>query len=273
MKTNEIQIRSVLTGLIVSLCLASASAQSVKPVKIFLLGGQSNMAGQLKEYWADVESPYKDPFPQIQLWHNKRNQWAALAPTHRLGPEISFGHAIAKALPDDEVRLVKYAANGTALYNDWAPTDGPCYVGFMKAAQGALADLEANQVPYEIVGMLWLQGESDALENMGAEYEKNLSAFITHMRTEFKTPEMPFIIARVRDFYGEGAQAAMVRDAQQSLSETMLQVAWFDTDDCGALINGGHYALPGVIEIGNRFAATYMETISETKNPWWKLWN
>jgi hypothetical protein len=269
----KITIHSILTGLLVSLCVASASAQSTKPVKVFLLGGQSNMAGQLKEYWADVESPYKDPFPQIQLWHNKRNLWAPLAPSHRLGPEIAFGHAIAKALPDDEVRLVKYAINGTALYNDWAPTTGPHYIGFMAAVQGALADLEAKQVPYEIAGMLWLQGESDAVENMGAEYEQNLAAFIAQMRSEFKTPEMPFIIARVRDFYGKGAQANRVRDAQQALSEKTKHIAWFDTDDCGPLINGGHYALPGVIKIGNRFAATYMETISETKNPWWKLWN
>jgi hypothetical protein len=263
-----------LTGLLVSLCVASASvsAQHAKPVKIFLLGGQSNMAGQLKEYWADVQSPYKDPLPQIQRWQNKRNQWAPLAPTHRLGPEIAFGHVIAKALPNDDVRLVKYAINGTALYDDWAPTTGPCYIGFMAAAQGALADLEAMQVPYEIAGMLWLQGESDAVETMGSAYEQNLAAFIVHMRSEFNTPEMPFIIARVRDFYGKGAQAKMVRDAQQALAETMPQVAWFDTDDCGTLINGGHYALPGTIEIGNRFAQSYMEIVSETKKPWWAFW-
>ena len=108
MKINK-NIYNALTGLIVSLCVASASAsaEGARPVKIFLLGGQSNMAGQLKEYWADVQSPYKDPFPKIQLWQNKRSQWVPLAPSHRLGPEIAFGHAIAKALPDEEVRLVK----------------------------------------------------------------------------------------------------------------------------------------------------------------------
>ena len=260
-------VHHVVTGFLASLCVAGVSAQSAKPVKIFLLGGQSNMAGQLKEYWADVQPPYKDPFPKIQIWQTKRSRWVPLAPTHRLGPEISFGHAIAKALPDDEVRLVKYAANGTALYNDWAPTDGPQYIGFMTAAQGALADLETNRVPYEIAGMLWLQGESDAAENMGAEYEKNLAAFIAHMRTEFKTPEMPFIIARVRDFYGKGPQAELVREAQQALAEKMPHVAWFDTDDLNPLVNGGHYDLTGATEIGNRFAETYMETITATNNP------
>lgn len=257
-------IYSVLTGLIASFCLtgASASAAPEKPIKIFLLGGQSNMAGQLKEYWANVQSPYKDPFPQIQRWQNKRNQWAPLAPTHRLGPEIGFGHAIAKALPEDEVRLVKYAANGTALYNDWAPTEGPQYLGFMQAAQSALANLEAQQIPYEIAGMLWLQGESDAKEQMGAAYEANLAAFIQKMRFEFNTPEMPFIIARVRNFYGKGEQAQMVRSAQQSLGQKIRFVAWFDTDDLNPLVNGGHYGLAGTLEIGKRFAQSYLETVT-----------
>ena len=257
-------IYRILTGFIASLCLtgASVSAEIDKPIKIFLLSGQSNMAGQLKEYWADVQSPYKDPFPQIQLWHNKRKQWGSLAPTHRLGPEIGFGHAIAKAFPNEDVRLVKYAINGTALYNDWAPTDGSCYIGFMAAAQGALANLEAKQLPYEIVGMLWLQGESDAVEKMGAEYEQNLSAFIEHMRSTFNTPEMPFILARVRNFYGKGEQAQMVRTAQQALAEQMPNVAWFDTDDLNPLVNGGHYGLAGTLEIGKRFAETYLDTVT-----------
>lgn len=264
----RIPIRNILTGLLVSfsLAIASLSAEQAKPIKVFLLGGQSNMAGQLKEYWADVQSPYKDPFPQIQLWHNKRNQWAPLAPTHRLGPEIGFGHAIAKWLPNEDVRLVKYAMNGTALYNYWAPTGGPGYVGFIATVQAALADLDAKQLPYDIAGMLWLQGESDAAENMGAEYEQNLSAFIEHMRSEFKTPEMPFILARVRNYYGKGEQAQMVRAAQQSLAEQMPQVTWFDTDDLNPLVNGGHYSLAGTLEIGKRFAQSYLETVSETEH-------
>jgi hypothetical protein len=137
----------------------------------------------------------------------------------------------------------------------------------MAAAQGALADLEAKQLPYEIVGMLWLQGESDAVEKMGAEYEQNLSAFIEHMRSTFNTPEMPFIIARVRDHYGKGEQAQMVRTAQQSLAEQIPNVAWFDTDDLNPLVNGGHYGLAGTLEIGKRFAAAYMETLGSSGQP------
>jgi lysophospholipase L1-like esterase len=237
--------------------------KNTKPVKVFLLGGQSNMVGQY--YKGGLKPPYSEPFAKVKIWCYKRGKWMPVAPTHRVGPDVSFGHAIAKALPDENIRLIKYAINGTSLYKQWAPTTGPMYIGFMKAAKGALADLENKQVPYKIAGMLWLQGESDAVDKKGAAYEKNLSAFIKHMREKFKSPDMPFIIARVRNFYGKGAQAQMVRKAQQDLAEKMKNVAWFDTDDLNPLINGGHYNLPNTIEIGNRFAGKYTEISSKSK--------
>ena len=214
---------------------------------------------------ADLKAPYNVPFPEIKIWQAKTNQWSALAPASQFGPELSFGHAMAKAFPNDDIRLVKYAANGTALYNDWAPTTGAQYVAFMDTVKGALADLDAGNVKYDIAGMLWLQGESDAKEYKGKDYKNNLLAFIEHIRAKFKTPEMPFIIARVRDFYGKGAQAGMVRDAQESVAQSTKYVAWFDTDDCGQLIKGGHYGSAGLIEIGNRFASQYVAMVGKTK--------
>ena len=251
----------ILASLTYSL-LSAIPPQPAQTVKIFLLGGQSNMAGQLKEYWVELNSPYKDPFPAVPRWHNKAHKWIPLAPTHRFGPEVAFGHSIMQAMPDQQIRLIKYAINGTALYNDWKPNEGPQYNGFMQAAQSALANLEAQQIPYEIAGMLWLQGESDANEQMGAAYEANLAAFIQKMRSEFKTPEMPFIIARVRNFYGKGEQAHMVRSAQQKLAQKMPMVAYFDTDDLNPLVNGGHYGMPGTIEIGKRFTAAYLKILT-----------
>lgn len=259
--TSKNACRLVLAILANSL-LSAHPLQPENTVKIFLLGGQSNMAGQLKEYWAKLNSPYKDPFPAVPRWHNKARKWIPLAPTHRFGPEVAFGHSIIQAMPNQQIRLIKYAINGTALYNDWKPDEGPQYNGFMQAAQSALANLEAQQIPYEIAGMLWLQGESDAKEQMGAAYEANLTAFILKMRSEFKTPDMPFIIARVRNFYGKGEQAHMVRSAQEKLAQKLPMVAYFDTDDLNPLVNGGHYNMESTIEIGKRFAAAYMKIIT-----------
>ncbi|MDD7985321.1 DUF1961 family protein [Lentisphaera marina] len=225
------------------------------PIKVFLLAGQSNMVGQV--YGGGLNAPYNQAYSKVKTWDYRRNKWVALAPAYRIGPEIGFGHAITKVLPDDDIRLVKYAANGTNLYKKWAPSTGRQYINFMKASYGALADLENKKIPYEITGMLWLQGESDGKEQKGAEYKKNLSNFIKDIRLRFNSPNMPFIIARVRNFYGKGKEAQLVRKAQADLAQEMASVACFDTDDLNPLINGGHYNLENTITIGQRFAQNF----------------
>ena len=42
----------------------------------------------------------------------------------------------------------------------------------MATAKAALADLDAAKTKYSVSGMLWVQGESDAKEEMGKDYKK-----------------------------------------------------------------------------------------------------
>lgn len=240
-------------------------AEESKTVKVFFLGGQSNMLGKGGET-KELPPYYQLPHSKIKIWVAKTKKWKPLAPEGRsFGPEISFGHAMAKAFPNDDIRLVKYAANGTALYNDWAPTQGAQYVSFMRTMRGALNNLRSKNTEVEVAGMLWLQGESDAQEMKGGEYKKNLLAFIKHMRLEFYNWKMPFVIARVRNFYGRGIQAQMVREAQVEVANETEYVAWFDTDDSGKLIKGGHYTSDGLIKIGKNFSAKYIYMINTAK--------
>jgi len=146
------------------------------------------------------------------------------------------------------------------LYGDWkpAPNPGPQYTQFMTDARNALAKLDNDGVDYEIAGMLYLQGETDAFDQKGALYEANLRAFIADMRTQFAKPDLLFIIARVRDFYGTAAQSNLVRAAQVTIADDTANVEWFDTDTFNPLVNGGHYGTAGQLEIGNAFADTYL---------------
>lgn len=236
-------------------------------IKVFLLGGQSNMEGA-DQAWK-LQPPYSEPLPGVLVWNRKTNQWSPLSPANanvkdNFGPEISFGHDMAEAFPGDDIRLIKYAVSGTALYNDWSPAlPGEQYTGFMNTARAALADLEAAKREYEIAAMLWLQGESDAVEDMADSYEHNLVGFIAHMRAQFKTPEMPFILARVLGHYGrKTGQATIVREVQVRIASADKNAAWFDTDDC-TLINEGHYDAAGLVEIGHRFAREYRRSRRE----------
>jgi len=65
----------------------------------------------------------RHPWSPEPPWQPQEMLWQPLAPEvvntkGRFGPEIYFGHTIAEARPGDDIRLVKYASSGTALYDD-----------------------------------------------------------------------------------------------------------------------------------------------------------
>ena len=143
----------------------------------------------------------------------------------------------------------------------------PQYKQFMKTAQAAIANLDKEGVKHEIAGMLWMQGESDAHENQAETYDKNMRNFIAHMREQFKTPEMRFVIARVKDFYGgKTGQAKIVRDAQVDIAKSTEGVEWFDTDDY-PMANSGHYNGEGLIMMGKDFAKALPLKESPSSSP------
>ena len=226
--------------------------------RVFLLAGQSNMNGL--GVAAELEAPYNKPPAGVKIWN--KGGWQDLGPgihtqSTMFGPEIAFGHAIRKAYPDDDIYLIKYAAGGTALYNDWSPEDGPQYKQFMAVTRVALKNLRKAKIDVSIDGMMWMQGESDAFEGKGEAYEANLTAFIQHMREVLKAKKLPFVLARIRTHYDNPpGNNAMVRKAQVKVAESMKSVAWFDTDKYD-MRDPGHYNTQGQIDLGKGFASHY----------------
>jgi hypothetical protein len=234
--------------------------------RVFLLGGQSNMAGVGTN--SQLAPPYIAPQTDVRFWGGAfgTNHWVDLAPgfgntASQFGPEISFGRALKDAYPNDDVYLIKYAVSGTALYNDWAPPSGPQYTNFVNTVAAALADLDTKGGDYQIAGMLWMQGESDALEGQGAAYETNLRNFIADMRTRFGEPDLPFLIGRITTYYGDATNNTAVRNAQVIVAGDTPHVEWFDTDGFSPGSPGSpadHYDTAGQIQLGQAFAASYV---------------
>jgi len=152
-------------GLIVALALTlcAHAAPHDRPVKVFILAGQSNMAGQavvdldgehynngkgtLKAIMADPAKAdrfrhLKDETggwrvrDDVRVWF-KPGQGAlrsgpltigftAYEGRHHFGPELQFGHVLGDSL-DNDVLLIKVAWGGKSLYADFRPpsSDGP----------------------------------------------------------------------------------------------------------------------------------------------------
>ena len=235
-----------------------------QPLKVFLLAGQSNMMGQ---YANKSGLPTELQNPQEAVILRADGTWTALQPgrnaatTNDFGPEITFGRDMAAAWPDQNIALVKFGVGSTTLADDWNPDNpGAQYTALLNAVNAAMAELSVGY-DAEIAGMLWMQGESDALDLAKAQaYETNLKNFVESVREDLGVGELPFVIGQISDAsawtYGSIVQQAQA-DAAQALPFTLM----ISTADLSLLNN--HYDAAGQMALGSRFANAMLALIPE----------
>lgn len=247
---------------------SDATATSVQDVKVFLLGGQSNMAGVGLNN--DLPAPYNAPQAAVNFWNGA---WVPTAPgfgnqSTQFGPEIMFARMLSNALQGADVRLVKYGVSGSNLAVQWNPATGPLYAAFRAKVNAALADLSARGLNYRVEGMIWMQGESDALNAAYADsYAANLSNLIATVRSEFGSPDMPFVMGRILPYFDSTPPGgnAIVRAAQVAVGTAHTNVTWFNTDTCQmASYNSGHYDAVGQLDLGGLFAHHMLQTMQHS---------
>jgi alpha-galactosidase len=205
-----------------------------KPVKVFILAGQSNMEGQgfIKAEpqrnggKGSLEFLVKDPATADKFKHlvDKDGKWVVRddvwihylgrkgkltvgygATEDRIGPELGFGHVIGDAF-EEPVLLVKLAWGGKSLAKDFRPPSsggevGPYYKEIVDRTKALLKDLK-KEFPvignrgYELAGFCWHQGWNDRVSQaFNDEYEKNLANFIRDIRKDLGVKNLPFVIA------------------------------------------------------------------------------
>lgn len=165
------------------LLVATAGA---KPVKVFILAGQSNMDGQADIRTIDFLGEDKDPAraallkifkPDGKTFATRDDVWVAYRGYHNLqtglggggkdyskpgnciGPEYAFGYYMGDAL-DNQVLLLKYGPGGTSLYQNWRPPSagvpagmkpedvGGQYRGMVQNVHETLANLKQHFPAY-----------------------------------------------------------------------------------------------------------------------------
>ena len=244
-----------------------------KRIRIYLLGGQSNMTGccSVNGLSEQFRGEHKGVivFARGDLKVREYN-WGPLQVglgaeyndgdgEDCFGPEVTFGHAMAPSEPDSVIGLIKCSWGGTNLHVQWRPPSaggktGDLYTSFVGAVHDGITALDPAFEP-EISGMIWMQGESDALEeSMYRDYESNLTAFISDIRGEFKKPNLPFVVGEIHErAYKPPKWGAEVRAAQRKVVETVPNTAIFETRDL-PLVDEWHYDPAGMMTLGERFA-------------------
>ncbi|HZZ79041.1 MAG TPA: family 16 glycoside hydrolase [Gemmataceae bacterium] len=205
-----------------------------KPVKVFVLAGQSNMQGtgfvkadpKRNGGKGSLEYLVKDPATADRFKHlvSKDGKWVVRDDVwihyfdrkgkltvgfagngDQIGPELGFGHIVGDAL-EEPVLLIKLAWGGKSLAKDFRPPSsggdvGPYYKEIVQRTKDVLSNID-KEFPqwkgrgHELAGFGWHQGWNDRVNQaFNDEYEKNMANFIRDIRKDLGVKNLPFVIA------------------------------------------------------------------------------
>lgn len=264
---------SIVIFLIFIVADGSGQNNKIRPVKIFLLGGQSNMEGCGER--ENKPEAYKTHPENTVVWDNTKKKWTALEEDsfaerrdYLFGPEIGFSHLLAKAFPNFTIAIVKTAAGGTTLWKHWSP-EGSMYKRFLTNIENALQQLKDSGVVTEISGMLWMQGESDSeFIDKAKEYEVNLPVLIHNVRAFTGNEKLPFIMGRIsssllKETPWNFDHTKYVQISQENVAAKDDHVFIINTDHLTTWKDNTHFDAKSQIWLGNKMGETMLQQMGK----------
>ncbi len=240
-------IRFVL-GMLAGAIFMNAEDVAVPPdLQLFLLIGQSNMAGR-----GAVEAQDQVPHPRVFMM-NKKYAWVpAVDPVHYDKPTLigvglasTFARVIAGERPDAAVGLIPAAFGGTSL-DEWKP-GGPSYNNALDRAKEAMAH-------GRLVGILWHQGESDAAPELAATYPARFAAMIAQLRKDLGAEDVPVVVGEIGRFV-VGGEA--INTALAMVPAGVARCAFVSAEGLTDKGDQLHFDTPSFRELGRRYAEAW----------------
>lgn len=250
--------------------LSDSRPPPVKPKQLYILAGQSNALGQAHTPVEDTA--FRAPQPGVWIWN--QGNWYSMQPgfgwlDDRFGAEVSFARALRDGGPTflgtaEPIAIIKFAVGATSLWQHWAAPNGVHYADLRRAIASAKASIPG----VDVAGVLWMQGESDALEGHEDEYQANLANFITMLRSDLGMPNLRFVIGQIHSGWSEWTperpdSALTVMSAQAAVAQSMSNVKLVVTENLGRYDNDSpdalHYNTEGMVALGELFAGKVKE--------------
>lgn len=242
-------VRAVLAAVATAGTLVAAEASSLENMQLFLLMGQSNMAGR-----GTIEAQDRATHPRVFVL-NKDAEWAtAKDPLHWDKPEIAgvglgmtFGVLVAEARPTAKIGLIPTAFGGSSL-DEWMP-GGRHYTNAVERARIAMKQ-------GKLVGVLWHQGESDSAPEKAATYARRFAAMIAQLRADLGVKNVPVIVGETGRFRPDGAA---INAALAKVPHDVLVCAFVSSEGLRDKGDKLHFDSAALRELGHRYAEKWME--------------
>ncbi|XP_031267159.1 probable carbohydrate esterase At4g34215 [Pistacia vera] len=253
---------SLLSVLLIAHC---SVATSDLPKDIFVLAGQSNMAGRggvSSGKWSGDVPPECKPDPSILRLSAKLSWEVAHEPLHSdidvgktcgVGPGMAFANEVRLRANESRVGvvgLVPCAIGGTKI-TEW----GKGTLLYRELVRRANVSVSEGGI---IRAILWYQGESDTVRKEDAEaYAGNMKNFIMDLRSDLNNPSL--LIIQVAIASGEGKYVDTVRKAQQGINIPLVKCV----DAKGLRLKDDHLHLTTISEVhlGIKLAHAYLTTL------------
>lgn len=228
--------------------LAGFAEPAPDKLRLFLLIGQSNMAGRAKLTPEDVTTN-----PRIFML-TKELTWAlAKEPMHfdnaraGVGPGSEFARVVLKANPKAKIGLIPCAVGGSSLAS-WKP-GGAHYAAAVARTKTAMRN-------GKLACILWHQGEADCTPEQIAAYPAQFAAMIAQLRKDLEAPDVPVIIGEIGHFSDE---ATAFNRSIPKIAAGVPRCDFVMADDLNHKGDNVHFDTASMHTYGERYAESYLK--------------
>lgn len=238
-------------------CASKKPTATDQKLDIYILMGQSNMAGR-----GPLTAEDSIAKNEKVLMLTKDLKWVpAKNPLHfdkpgvaAVGPGLSFGLMMQAANKSETIGLVPTAVGGTSI-NSWTPG------GYDNATKKFPWDdaekriLEAMKYG-TIKGVIWHQGESDSKAENAAVYLPKLETLIKRVRTLVGNETLPFVVGQLGRY---NPQYDNINRETAKLPALVSNTAIATSEGLVDKGDNTHFDRASAIELGKRFATKMLE--------------
>jgi hypothetical protein len=202
---------------------------------VFLLLGQSNMLGAGQE----------NDYPAIN--------GVTMVNGPLRGPGPSFAAELLKRNPSVKFELRQYALGGSGSSYWFNPSLG--------SWSGALNGFNDK----ELSGVLYFQGEADAISKVPTPWAKGFINMVTCIRRDTNNPKLPVIFVQISPFKLPPKEAPWIEHVRREQSSVSMRcVRMINVDDLERN-SAMHYSADAYWVIGQRMAKAYQNIERKTK--------
>lgn len=247
-------------SVILGLCLLVLPVDGWTQKPLFILIGQSNMAGR-----APIPATDTAILPRVQVLDDKGQFIPAQHPLNafssirkdlsyqRLGPGYAFAKTLTESLADT-LLLVVNARGGTELQR-WVKGSSHGYYEqcLRRVRQALLADKQAY-----LAAIIWHQGESNRNKIEG--YLPLLKQMVSDYRSDLQAPNLPFIAG---DLGNWNSSYEAIRTQIAQIPTTISHASLVSSEGLTPM-DEHHFDTPSQLELGRRYAQAYLESKQQT---------